>query len=77
MYARLAQLRGWSWETLSRSESQIGGFREATASVSARPGFDGSGEGVFGVLRHESGVHRVQRVPANDTRIHTSAARYL
>ena len=57
---------GWRWEELSLSKSDIGGFREAQASI--------SGEDVFRHLKFEQGVHRVQRVPINDTKIQTSAA---
>ena len=68
MYQRYAALRGWRVEVLSASEAEIGGYKEIQANV--------SGDGVFGRLKFESGVHRVQRVPATETqgRIHTSAA---
>ncbi|HEV2365794.1 MAG TPA: peptide chain release factor 1 [Caulobacteraceae bacterium] len=68
MYQRYAALRGWKVEIENASEGDAGGFKEIIASV--------SGEGVFGRLKFESGVHRVQRVPATEAqgRIHTSAA---
>ncbi|MBX3480305.1 MAG: peptide chain release factor 1 [Caulobacter sp.] len=68
MYARYAQLHGWKVDIDSISEGEMGGYKEIIASV--------SGEGVFGRLKFESGVHRVQRVPATESqgRIHTSAA---
>ncbi|MEJ0061640.1 MAG: peptide chain release factor 1 [Alphaproteobacteria bacterium] len=68
MYRKYAALRGWKFETLSLSESEIGGLREGTASI--------EGRGVFARLKFESGVHRVQRVPAteNSGRVHTSTA---
>ncbi|GGE55415.1 peptide chain release factor 1 [Agaricicola taiwanensis] len=68
MYARYADLRGWSVDILSESEGTMGGYKEVVASV--------TGQGVYGALKFESGVHRVQRVPATETqgRIHTSAA---
>jgi peptide chain release factor 1 len=68
MYARYAQLRGWKVEVEDESPSDLGGYKEIIASV--------TGEGVFGRLRFESGVHRVQRVPETEAggRIHTSAA---
>ncbi len=68
MYQRYAQGRGWRVEIDSASEGEMGGFKEIIASV--------SGDGVFGRLKFESGVHRVQRVPATEAqgRIHTSAA---
>ncbi len=68
MYQRYASRRGWRFELEDVSETGIGGVKEAVASV--------SGKGVFGRLRFESGVHRVQRVPETEAggRIHTSAA---
>jgi len=68
MYQRFAELNGWKVEILSTSEGEVGGFKEVIASV--------SGENVFARLKFESGVHRVQRVPATESggRIHTSAA---
>jgi peptide chain release factor 1 len=68
MYQRYAALRGWRFELLDLSESDLGGFKEASASI--------SGRSVFARLKFESGVHRVQRVPETEAggRIHTSAA---
>ena len=68
MYARYASLRGWKVEVENDSEADMGGYKEIIASV--------SGAGVYGKLKFESGVHRVQRVPVTETqgRIHTSAA---
>jgi peptide chain release factor 1 len=68
MYQRYCGLQGWKAEILSLSESDLGGFKEAVLEV--------QGRGVFAKLKFESGVHRVQRVPATETqgRIHTSAA---
>jgi peptide chain release factor 1 len=68
MYKRYAAQRGWRLEPVSESEGAMGGFKEVIAEV--------SGEGVYARLKFESGVHRVQRVPATETqgRIHTSAA---
>ena len=68
MYQRFAELRGWKVEVLSASQGEVGGYKEVIASV--------SGENVFARLKFESGVHRVQRVPATESggRIHTSAA---
>lgn len=68
MYQRYADVRGWTFELLDASPCDVGGFREVTARV--------SGEEVFRFLKYESGVHRVQRVPATETqgRIHTSTA---
>ncbi len=68
MYQRYSESKGWKFELLDASPSDVGGFREVTARV--------SGEEVFRFLKYESGVHRVQRVPATETqgRIHTSTA---
>ena len=68
MYTRYAELHGWKTEVISASESELGGYKEIVMSI--------SGQGVFARLKFESGVHRVQRVPATETqgRIHTSAA---
>ena len=68
MYQRYAEGQGWRVELISASSSDSGGFKEVIASV--------EGKGVFAKLKFESGVHRVQRVPATEAqgRIHTSAA---
>ncbi len=68
MYTRYAQLMGWKVEVVDASPGDAGGYKELVANV--------SGDGVFGHMKWESGVHRVQRVPATETqgRIHTSAA---
>ena len=68
MYQRYAESKGWSFEVVEQQESELGGLRELVAQV--------KGEGVFARLKYESGVHRVQRVPATESggRIHTSAA---
>ncbi|MFA7264613.1 MAG: peptide chain release factor 1 [Caulobacter sp.] len=68
MYQRYAAGRGWKVEIDSISEGEMGGYKEIIASI--------TGDGVFGRLKFESGVHRVQRVPATEAqgRIHTSAA---
>jgi len=68
MYARYAEKQGWRTELLSLSENGVGGYKEASMLV--------KGRGVFARLKFESGVHRVQRVPATESsgRIHTSAA---
>jgi peptide chain release factor 1 len=68
MYSRYADLRGWKVEVISANEAEVGGYKEVVVSV--------AGQGVFAKLKFESGVHRVQRVPATESqgRIHTSAA---
>jgi peptide chain release factor 1 len=68
MYQRYATIKGWKFEVMELSETGIGGFKEAIASI--------TGRGVFERLKFESGVHRVQRVPEteNSGRVHTSAA---
>lgn len=66
MYSRFAENNGWKTEVMSSSPTGIGGFKEII--------FDIIGKGVYGKLKHESGVHRVQRVPVTESsgRIHTS-----
>jgi len=68
MYQRFAANQGWRFEVLEISETGIGGYKEASATI--------TGNNVFARLKFESGVHRVQRVPETETggRIHTSAA---
>ena len=68
MYARFAQLQGWSVDIETSNEADMGGYKEIIASV--------KGNGAYGRLKFESGVHRVQRVPVTETqgRVHTSAA---
>ncbi|MEZ5926340.1 MAG: peptide chain release factor 1 [Hyphomicrobiaceae bacterium] len=68
MYQRYADQHGWRTELISASESDLGGYKEVIALI--------KGKGVFARLKFESGVHRVQRVPATEAsgRIHTSAA---
>ena len=68
MYQRFSERRGLRWEPMSLSDGTLGGIKEAIVAV--------RGPEAFGLLRRESGVHRVQRVPATETqgRIHTSAA---
>ncbi|MCM1021523.1 MAG: peptide chain release factor 1 [Muribaculum sp.] len=68
MYTRYCESKGWTVAVTSFSEGSSGGFKEVVFSV--------TGEGVYGILKYESGVHRVQRVPATETqgRVHTSAA---
>ncbi len=68
MYQRYAEEQGWRFELISASASDMGGYKEAIASI--------NGPGVFARLKFESGVHRVQRVPVTESggRIHTSAA---
>jgi peptide chain release factor 1 len=67
-YQRFAELKGWRMELIDYTEGTAGGYKEIISSV--------SGEDVYGMMKYESGVHRVQRVPATETqgRIHTSAA---
>ena len=68
MYVRYCEGRGWTTEVTSMSEGTAGGYKEIVFTV--------TGDGVYGVLKYESGVHRVQRVPETETqgRVHTSAA---
>lgn len=68
MYSRYCESKGWQVAVTSFSEGTAGGFKEVVFAV--------TGDGVYGTLKYESGVHRVQRVPATETqgRVHTSAA---
>ena len=68
MYLRYAEIRGWKWRSLSESSATVGGYKEAQ--------FEIRGENCYRELRFETGVHRVQRVPATEKvgRIHTSTA---
>jgi peptide chain release factor 1 len=68
MYQRYAAFKGWRVEVISASEAELGGYREIIANI--------AGQGAYAHLKFESGVHRVQRVPATEAqgRIHTSAA---
>jgi len=68
MYSKFCEKKGWRMEVTNISEGTSGGYKEIVANV--------TGEGVYGILEYESGVHRVQRVPQTETqgRIHTSAA---
>src|SRR4051794_15353703 len=68
MYQRFAEAQGWRFELISASASEMGGYKEAIASI--------NGTGVFAKLKFESGVHRVQRVPVTESGggIHTPAA---
>ncbi len=68
MYSKYCESKGWTTAVSSVSEGAVGGFKEIVMSV--------TGDNVYGTLKYESGVHRVQRVPATETqgRVHTSAA---
>ncbi len=68
MYSRFCERKGWRLEVTNVNEGTSGGYKEIVANV--------TGDGVYGILKYESGVHRVQRVPQTETqgRVHTSAA---
>lgn len=68
MYTKFCERKGWRMEVTNANEGTAGGYKEIVVNV--------SGNGVYGILKYESGVHRVQRVPSTETqgRIHTSAA---
>jgi peptide chain release factor 1 len=68
MYSKFCEKKGWRLEITNVNEGTAGGYKEIVANV--------SGDGVYGILKYESGVHRVQRVPQTETqgRVHTSAA---
>ena len=68
MYSKFCEQKGWKMEVNTMTEGTVGGFKEIIAEV--------KGDGVYGTMKYESGVHRVQRVPQTETqgRVHTSAA---
>ena len=68
MYTKYCEMKGWKLEVSSASEGAVGGYKEIICFI--------SGEKVYGTLKYESGIHRVQRVPVTETqgRVHTSAA---
>lgn len=68
MYSKYCERKGWKLEVTNISEGTSGGYKEIVATI--------TGEGVYGIMKYESGVHRVQRVPQTETqgRVHTSAA---
>ncbi|MGN2641349.1 peptide chain release factor 1 [Nocardia takedensis] len=76
MYTRYAERHGWKVEILGVTESDLGGYKDATLSIKSR---DAARDGVWSRLKWEGGVHRVQRVPVTESqgRIHTSAAGVL
>uniref|UniRef100_A0AAV1TUX1 Prokaryotic-type class I peptide chain release factors domain-containing protein n=1 Tax=Peronospora matthiolae TaxID=2874970 RepID=A0AAV1TUX1_9STRA len=65
MYQKVALAKGWKFEIMSLSETDLGGCKECVCLL--------TGRGAYGRMKFESGVHRVQRVPVNDVRVHTSA----
>ncbi len=71
MYERYARRKGWSFRVVDDSQSELGGYKEAS--------FEVEGDGAWELLRHETGVHRIQRIPATEKsgRIHTSTAAVL
>ena len=68
MYTKFFENQGWKYEVTSFTEGTVGGYKEIIMAV--------NGNGVYGIMKYESGVHRVQRVPQTETqgRVHTSAA---
>jgi peptide chain release factor 1 len=80
-YIKTAKNMKWNYEVLSETRTDLGGIRESNISISGRAGGSYGGDdedfrsniGPYGLFKYESGVHRVQRVPVNDTRIQTSA----
>jgi peptide chain release factor 1 len=68
MYTKFFDIQGWKYEITSSTEGTVGGYKEVIMAV--------TGHGVYGIMKYESGVHRVQRVPQTETagRVHTSAA---
>jgi len=78
MYRAYAESRGWRTEVLTSSPTELGGLKDVTVAIASR-GAGTPGEGVWAHLKHEAGVHRVQRVPVTESqgRIHTSAVGVL
>ena len=78
MYRAFAESRGWRTEVLTSSPTELGGLKDVTVAIASR-GAGTPGEGVWAHLKHEAGVHRVQRVPVTESqgRIHTSAVGVL
>jgi len=78
MYSRYAERHGWTVELIDANESDLGGYKSVTVAVKAK-GTVEPGQGPFGLLKFEGGVHRVQRVPVTESqgRVHTSAAGVL
>ena len=68
MYSKFSEKKGWRMEVTNMNEGTVGGYKEIVAKI--------TGEGVYGIMKYESGVHRVQRIPQTETqgRVHTSAA---
>jgi peptide chain release factor 1 len=79
MYLRYAERHGWKTEILDANPSDLGGYRDVSVAVKSRGSAPAGQPGVYGRLRFEGGVHRVQRVPVTESagRIHTSAAGVL
>ncbi|QNN81758.1 peptide chain release factor 1 [Brachybacterium sp. Z12] len=78
MYRAYAESKGWRVEVLTSAESDLGGLKDITVAIASRT-VSGPGDGVYAHLKHEAGVHRVQRVPVTESqgRIHTSAVGVL
>ena len=78
MYRAYAESKGWRLEVLTSAESDLGGLKDVTVAIAARS-VAGPADGVWAHLKHEAGVHRVQRVPVTESqgRIHTSAVGVL
>lgn len=79
MYQRYAEHKGWSFEVLAAASTDMGGIKDAQLVVRTKGTVSDPSEGVWSYLKHEGGVHRVQRVPVTESqgRIHTSAAGVL
>ena len=78
MYRAFAEAKGWRTEVLTSSPTELGGLKDVTVAIASR-GSGAPGDGVYAHLKHEAGVHRVQRVPVTESqgRIHTSAVGVL
>ena len=75
MYEKFAEQKGWKWYTNYESKSDLNGYKEASFEITG-PASDGASKNVYKLMRYETGVHRVQRIPATEKngRVHTSTA---
>src|SRR3989344_6752405 len=75
MYEKFAEAQGWLWRVNYESKSDLSGYKEASFEIKG-PAKDGASKNVYRMMRYETGVHRVQRIPATEKngRVHTSTA---
>ena len=79
MYERYCEKKGWSWQVLNATHTELGGYKDVEVGIKAKSVPEDPADGVWAHLKFEAGVHRVQRVPVTESqgRIHTSAAGVL